>query len=388
MTDPAPSDPPEPPSVNRPAAVTEADLEAAGRVAGVTYTEAERAMLAETIAGQIELAVKRRAFPLPPTLPPATRFDPRLPGWTPPDPTPFAPATTAPPPLPEREDDIAFAPVTWQRAWIRNRTLSSVRLTRHLPGPHRPAQRRCCPAIATVTAELALAQARQADRLLADGQVVGPLHGIPWGCKDILDTAGIVTGWGAEPWRDRVPAEDATVVRRLAEAGAVMLGKTTVGALAYGDIWYGGRTRNPWNTEEGSSGSSAGSGSATAAGLVGVHARDGDAGLHRRPVACAAAPPGCARPSAACRAPARCRCAGRSTRSARSAARSRIRRWCWPRSTAPIRPTRCGIDAPFGYDARAPIAGLRLGYYAADFAAEGAHDAGPRGAGGGARRSG
>ena len=98
---------------------------------------------------------------------------------------------------------------------------------------------------------------------------LGPLHGIPYGAKDMLDTAGITTGWGAEPFAHRVPETDAEVIRRLAAAGAVLLGKTSVGALAYGDVWYGGRTRNPWNTEEGSRGSSAGSASATAAGLVG-----------------------------------------------------------------------------------------------------------------------
>ena len=119
------------------------------------------------------------------------------------------------------------------------------------------------------TPELAREQAKRADRLLAEGIYLGPLHGIPWGAKDLLDTAGIATGWGAEPYRGRVPTSDATVVRKLAEAGAVLVAKTTLGALAYGDIWYEGRTRNPWNLEEGSSGSSAGSGSATAAGLVG-----------------------------------------------------------------------------------------------------------------------
>ena len=112
------------------------------------------------------------------------------------------------------------------------------------------------------------ARARALDLLLAEGTWLGPLHGIPYGAKDILDTRGIETAWGAEPYRGRVPEHNATVVQRLHDAGAVMLGKTTVGALAYGDIWYGGVTRNPWNLEEGASGSSAGSGSATAAGLV------------------------------------------------------------------------------------------------------------------------
>ncbi len=103
--------------------------------------------------------------------------------------------------------------------------------------------------------------------MLRGGVNLGPLHGIPYGLKDLFDSKGITTAWGAEPYRDRVPDADATIVRKLRAAGAVLLGKTTVGALAYNDIWYGGRTRNPWNLNEGSSGSSAGSASATAAGL-------------------------------------------------------------------------------------------------------------------------
>ncbi len=120
---------------------------------------------------------------------------------------------------------------------------------------------------ATVTAKRALAEADAADALLRGGVNLGPLHGLPYGLKDLFDSSEITSGWGAEPYRDRVPATDATIVRKLRAAGAVLLGKTTVGALAYNDIWYGGWTRNPWNLNEGSSGSSAGSASATAAGL-------------------------------------------------------------------------------------------------------------------------
>jgi Asp-tRNA(Asn)/Glu-tRNA(Gln) amidotransferase A subunit family amidase len=165
--------------------------------------------------------------------------------------------------LPQADEDIAFAPVRHLSAWIAGGQLSSARLTRiYLDRIHR-----LDPALfsfATVADAVALAQAERADRLLASGSWLGPLHGIPYGAKDVLDT----TGWGAEPFADRVPETDAEVTRRLAAAGAV-LGKTSVGALAYGDdVWYGGRTRNPWNKEEGSRGSSAGSASATAAGLV------------------------------------------------------------------------------------------------------------------------
>jgi Asp-tRNA(Asn)/Glu-tRNA(Gln) amidotransferase A subunit family amidase len=122
--------------------------------------------------------------------------------------------------------------------------------------------------VITLTRELALKQAKQADLEIAAGKYRGPLHGIPWGAKDLLDTAGIPTTYGAEPYRDRVPSEDAAVVKRLHAAGAVLLGKLSLGALALNDIWFGGQTMNPWLLEEGSSGSSAGPGAAAAAGLV------------------------------------------------------------------------------------------------------------------------
>jgi Asp-tRNA(Asn)/Glu-tRNA(Gln) amidotransferase A subunit family amidase len=123
--------------------------------------------------------------------------------------------------------------------------------------------------VITVTRELALAQARQADKEIAAGKYRGPLHGIPWGGKDLLDTAGIRTTYGAEPFRDRVPTADAAVVKLLQKAGAVLIAKLSMGALALNDIWFGGQTMNPWLLEEGSSGSSAGPGAATAAALVG-----------------------------------------------------------------------------------------------------------------------
>ena len=120
----------------------------------------------------------------------------------------------------------------------------------------------------TLTTDRAMAQAKRMDKELAAGKYRGPLHGIPWGGKDLLDTAGIPTTYGAEPYRDRLPNEDAALVKRLDEAGAVLVAKLSLGALASNDIWFGGQTMNPWLLEEGSSGSSAGPGAATAAGLV------------------------------------------------------------------------------------------------------------------------
>ncbi len=169
--------------------------------------------------------------------------------------------------LPANDQDIAFASVAQLSRWIETHQLTSERLTRlYLDRLQRFDPKLRC--VITLTSDLALSQAQQADREIAAGHYRGPLHGIPWGAKDLLDTAGIRTTYGAEPYRDRVPTEDAVVVKRLREAGAVLVAKLSLGALALNDIWFGGQTRNPWLLEEGSSGSSAGPGAATAAGLV------------------------------------------------------------------------------------------------------------------------
>ncbi|HZE42555.1 MAG TPA: amidase [Steroidobacteraceae bacterium] len=170
--------------------------------------------------------------------------------------------------LPTSDADIAFASVTQLSHWIETRQLASERLTQiYLKRLERFDPKLKC--VITLTRELALEQAKRADAEIAAGKYRGPLHGIPWGAKDLLDTAGIATTYGAEPFRNRKPEADATVVRRLHEAGAVLVAKLSLGALALNDIWFGGQTMNPWLLEEGSSGSSAGPGAATAAGLVG-----------------------------------------------------------------------------------------------------------------------
>jgi Asp-tRNA(Asn)/Glu-tRNA(Gln) amidotransferase A subunit family amidase len=170
--------------------------------------------------------------------------------------------------LPARDSDIAFASVAQLSHWIETRQLSSERLTQiYLRRLERFDPKLKC--VITLTRELALEQAKRADAEIAAGKYRGPLHGIPWGAKDLLDTAGIATTYGAEPFRNRKPEADATVVRRLHEAGAVLVAKLSLGALALNDVWFGGQTMNPWLLEEGSSGSSAGPGAATAAGLVG-----------------------------------------------------------------------------------------------------------------------
>ncbi|SHE42244.1 Asp-tRNAAsn/Glu-tRNAGln amidotransferase A subunit [Loktanella atrilutea] len=248
--------------------ITEADIAAAERMLGLAYTAQERAQMVGNLDGQRDLAVARRAVTLDNATPTATRFDPRLPGFAMPhglDALHLSPVTA---PLPDDPEDIAFAPLTHLSQWVRTRQISSRALTDlYLDRIDALNPRLEC--YATVTADLARAEADAMDSLTAAGVWLGPLHGIPYGLKDLFDTQGITTGWGAEPFQNRVPDADATVTRKLRSAGAVLLGKTTLGALAYNDLWYGGWTRNPWNLNEGSSGSSAGSASATAAGLCG-----------------------------------------------------------------------------------------------------------------------
>ena len=235
---------------------------------GVRYTSAERALIAPTLTEQLALVMPRREVELPNTLGPAMIFDPVLPGTTLPAGDVFRTRTREALPLPGDDESIAYAPLHALSSWIARRELSSVRLTEiYLRRLRELGPRLEC--VITLTDELAMEQARRADAEIAAGELRGPLHGIPWGAKDLFDTAGIRTTWGATPFRDRVPDTDATVVTRLHEAGAVLVAKLTLGALAYGDRWFGGRTRNPWFLAEGSSGSSAGSAAAVAAGLVG-----------------------------------------------------------------------------------------------------------------------
>jgi Asp-tRNA(Asn)/Glu-tRNA(Gln) amidotransferase A subunit family amidase len=237
----------------------------------------ERAMAAatwrRTLASVYERRVGPRKLALESTLAPATRWDPMIPGVKAgPQQDRFvrsgADASLPVFPLPTKDEDIAFAPVTQLSRWLETKQITSERLTRiYLERLERFNPKLRC--AITITREHAIRQAKQVDAESAHGKYRGPLHGIPFGVKDLLDTAGIPTTYGAEPYRDRVPAEDSVVVKRLYAAGAVLVAKLSLGALALNDIWFGGQTMNPWLTEEGASGSSAGPGSATAAGLVG-----------------------------------------------------------------------------------------------------------------------
>jgi Asp-tRNA(Asn)/Glu-tRNA(Gln) amidotransferase A subunit family amidase len=253
-------------------------------VAPTTFAEAEKLVIVElTPAERAEAAgnwrnamapvYERRIGPrkvaLEPTLAPYSQWNPVLPGekagplhdqfiWTKLDPGP----------LPKNEEDIAFAPLTKLSRWIEKKQITSTRLTEiYLARLERFNPTLRC--VITLTRDHALAQAKKADQEIAAGKYRGPLHGVPWGGKDLLDTAGIPTTYGAEPFKDRIPKTDAAVVKRLNDAGAVLVAKLSLGALALNDIWFGGQTVNPWLLEEGASGSSAGPGAATSAGLVG-----------------------------------------------------------------------------------------------------------------------
>jgi len=223
----------------------------------------------KTMASLYERRTGPRKLALESTLAPASRWDPVLPGLkVGPERDRFIRSKIDPGPLPANEADIAFSPLTHLSRWIEQRKLTSDRLTRiYLKRLEEFDSQLHC--VITLTRELALAQAKKADEEIAVGHYRGPLHGIPWGAKDLLDTAGIRTTYGAEPFQNRVPAEDSVVVKRLHEAGAVLVAKLSLGALALNDIWFGGQTMNPWLPEEASSGSSAGPGAAVAAGLVG-----------------------------------------------------------------------------------------------------------------------
>jgi Asp-tRNA(Asn)/Glu-tRNA(Gln) amidotransferase A subunit family amidase len=245
----------------------------AEKLVQVTLTAPDRAQAASTWRANIAAVYERRTGPrkatLEPTLPPWSNWDPVLPGEKRgPDHDRFVFHLADPGSLPEKDDEIAFAPVTQLARWIEQRKLTSTRLTQiYLDRLEKFDPKLRC--VITLTREPALAQAKAADAEIAAGKYRGPLHGIPFGVKDLLDTAGIPTTYGAEPFRNRIPTADGAVVKRLHDAGAVLVAKLSMGALALNDIWFGGQTMNPWLLEEGSSGSSAGPGAATAAGLVG-----------------------------------------------------------------------------------------------------------------------
>ena len=253
--------------------VTPATFAEAEKLMQVTMTPAERQQAAASWQTSMAPYLERRTGPrkvaIAATDAPASLWNPMLPNIAAQKASTdrFVRSKADGAPLPSSDDAIAFAPVTQLSRWIESRQLTSERLTNIYLGRIGRLDSKIR-AVITVTRDHAIARARAADAEIAAGKYRGPLHGIPYGVKDLIDTKDILTTYGAEPFRNRVPAADSVVVRRLDEAGAVLVAKLALGALALNDIWFGGQTMNPWLLEEGASGSSAGPGAATAAGLV------------------------------------------------------------------------------------------------------------------------
>jgi Asp-tRNA(Asn)/Glu-tRNA(Gln) amidotransferase A subunit family amidase len=339
----------------------------AGKLVMVELTAAERSQAAENWRVSMATVHERRSGPrkvaLAPTLAPYSTWNPVLPGHGPlPQSERFIRSDRDPGKLPAADADIAYAPLWKLSRWIESRRLSSERLTRiYLARIARFDPRLRC--VITLTSDLALEQAQRADREIAAGHYRGPLHGVPWGAKDLLDTAGIRTTYGAEPFAERVPEADAAVVRRLHAAGAVLIAKLSLGALALNDVWFGGQTMNPWLPDEGSSGSSAGPGAATAAGLVGFSIGSETEGSIVSPSM-------------------RCGLTGLRPTFGR-VARSGAMTLCWSldklgpmaRSVEDVMlvleaiagpdPDDLGsVPAALGFDAAAPVKGLKVGYFA------------------------
>ena len=249
--------------------ITTKDIAATEKLVGLDFTVKERKMMLNNIKKNLSSYEELRKVPLKNHISPALLFNPVLPGMDQKkERKPLKISKASDVQIPSNFEDLAFYPVTALAQLIKSRKVTSTQLTQlylnrlKKYGPH-------LECVVTLTEELALKQARRADNEIAAGKYRGPLHGIPWGAKDLLSTKGIKTTWGAMTYKNQIINEDATVVKRLEEAGAVLVAKLSMGALAMGDVWFGGKTKNPWNLEQGSSGSSAGPAASTAAGLVG-----------------------------------------------------------------------------------------------------------------------
>src|ERR1035438_7712545 len=289
VTIPAPPPTPQPPAGGRgggrggnqrPLRVTKEQVQAALKLLGLEFQDAEIDMMLRSVDNALASYEAVRKIDVPYDTEPAFAFHPGLPGRTPiKGPQRFE--TTIPKTgtakAPSSLEELAFLPVTELAPLVRSRAVSSTGLTRmYLERMKKYSPKLLC--LITLTEEPALEQAAAADSEIKAGKYRGPLHGIPFGVKDLFDTKGITTTWGAEPFEHRIPVYDATCVERLYKAGAVLIGKLSMGALAQGDLWFRGRTNSPWPTaagkekgeyDRGSSGSSAGSAAATASGLVG-----------------------------------------------------------------------------------------------------------------------
>jgi Asp-tRNA(Asn)/Glu-tRNA(Gln) amidotransferase A subunit family amidase len=252
------------------AEITKETIATAEEIAGMSFTDEERAMMVRSLNNQRQQIDALHKVPLDNSVSPAIVFDPLPPGTA-------LPAKKKQPLVRERVavmarpgslEELAFLPVSRLSELVRARKVKPTELTEmYLDRLKRYDPRLKC--VISLTEDRARAQARTADEEISRGTYRGPLHGIPWGAKDLLATKGYKTTWGAGPYKEQTIDADAIVVQRLDAAGAILIAKLTLGELAQGDNWFGGMTRNPWWPEQGSSGSSAGPASATAAGLVG-----------------------------------------------------------------------------------------------------------------------
>ncbi len=351
--------------------VTKEMLADAEAVAGLQFTDAERELMLEDVNETLEAYGKLRTVTIPNSVHPAFVFDPVLPGRTL-EVTEPASRRTRPSGITRPHDlqETAFWPIADLAALIQTGQVTSVELTEmYLDRLKRHGPSLEC--VITLTEELAMRQARRADAELARGTYRGPLHGIPWGAKDLLAEDEYRTTWGAKPFAEQAIDYDATVVQRLEQAGAVLIAKLTLGALAWGDVWFGGKTRNPWNLEQGSSGSSAGSASSTVAGLVGFSIGSETLGS-------------IVSPSTRCGATGLRPTFGRVSRYGAMALS-----WTMDKLGPICRSVEdCALvfeaihgadgkdpaarDLPFGWDPDIPLSSLRIGYYKSAFEAE--HD--------------
>ncbi len=256
-----------------PMRITKEQLKDALDILGLDFTEEQRTMMLPAVNRQLNGYEALRKLAIPLDTEPAFAFHPALPGKAPkPRPSRFMPTIAATAPLKlapfKNIEDLAFMPVTQISTLMRMKKITSTALTKM----YLERLKRYSPKllnVITLTEDHALEQAAAADKEITGGKYRGPLHGIPFGAKDLFNTKGILTTWGAEPFKDQVPEYNATCIDRLYKAGAVLVAKLSMGALAQGDVWFNGTTKSPWDITVGSSGSSAGSASATAAGMVG-----------------------------------------------------------------------------------------------------------------------
>ena len=256
--------------------ISTSDLISAEKIAGLEYTSSERdsllspgaSLVSASISGLVKQYESIRELGMTNDIPFPLFYDPLPSGIKPPSGSDRFNFNSKIVTRPEKIELCAFMTIPELSYLLRSKQVTSEELTRmYIQRLKKYGPELEC--VVTITEELAIDQARKADMEIARGKYRGPLHGIPWGAKDLLSVPGYKTTWGAMPYKDQILDEKGTVVKKLEEAGAILVAKLTLGALAWGDVWYGGKTKNPWNLKQGASGSSAGPGSATAAGLVG-----------------------------------------------------------------------------------------------------------------------